>query len=340
MTETNLLEGLLARLFKPREPVCLSHGEDATTTPSLHIAALPSDMTKLDLTADLDKIATKLQPWRRTGTARLADLDSLITWANRHKGPTSALFAKVTSQQQKTPDGQVSSILQPELTCIADYIGSGAPVIDATSRDPNSSHMQHRGTYAFPLSAEWKIWTAISGTAMSGPELGEFVEANAKDLLDPTPNILEGRISARDAEQWEIDMIQIARQISGRFGQYQTLIQLARNFQVHEVSNVSASMNRDSGESAIQFLNEHQQPDGSPVSIPNLFMIAIPVFEHGAAYRIPVRFRYRKAGASVKFIFTLHNADVCFRDAVDEALARASSETGLPLFRGSPETTA
>ena len=66
-------------------------------------------------------------------------------------------------------------------------------------------------------------------------------------------------------------------------------------------------------------------------------MIAIPVFENGAHYRIPVRFRYRKSGASVRFIFLLHNPDVCFKDAVDEVLLRATEETGLPLFRGSPE---
>ena len=135
----------------------------------------------------------------------------------------------------------------------------------------------------------------------------------------------------------QVRMINIARQIQGRFGQYQTLIQLARNFQVNEVSNITATLNRDTGESSIQFLNEHRQPDGSAVQIPNLFMIAIPIFEHGAHYRIPVRFRYRKSGADVKFVFTLHNADECLRDAVDEALARAVTETALPLFRGKAE---
>lgn len=325
MAEQNsLLEGILSRILRPREPVCLSHGPDADDDrPAMHIAALPADMTRVDLTPELDKIATKLQPWRRTGTAKLADLDSLIAWANRHKGPTSALFADTGPQ--------------PKLTCIADYLGEGAPVIDPTSRDPKSSHMQHRGIYAFPLSPEWKIWSAISGVAMSGPELGEFVEANAKDLIEPTPHLLSGAIGARDIEQWEIAMIELARKLEGRFGQYTTLTQLARNFQVNEVSNVAATMNRDSGESSIQFLNEYQQPDGQPIQIPNLFMIAIPIFENGAAYRIPMRFRYRKAGQTVKFIFTLHNADICFRDAVDEALQTAATATELPLFRGHPE---
>lgn len=327
MTDTaeNIAQTLLAALVAARDPFTLLDHTAKGSSPNAFLAAVPNDMTVRDLTPEIEKLATKLQPWRRTGTAKLTDLDSLIAWVNRHKGATSALFATVTGQ--------------PSLTCIADYLGEGAPIIDPTSRDPKASHMQHRAHYAFPLSDEWKIWKAVSAqtNGLTGGELGEFVEANAKDLLDPTPNLLADTPGARGVEDWEIKMIEVARQLQGRFGQYQTLIQLARNFQVNEVSNVTASLNRDSGESSIQFLNEHQQPDGTPVSIPNLFMIAIPIFENGAFYRIPVRFRYRKAGATVKFIFTLHNADVCFRDAVDQALQRATDETALPLFRGTPE---
>lgn len=320
------LEILFDRILAPREPKLLQVIDaNDCETPQLHIAALPNDMTRVDLTAELDKLATKLQPWRRTGHAKFTDLDSFIFWANRNKGYTSALFAEVSGQ--------------PKLTCIADYLGEGAPVIDAKSRDPKASHMAHRASYAFPLSPEWKIWNAVSDQGLTGPEMGEFVEANAKDLLDPTPALLsQKRDEVKD--DWEHDMLDIARQLQGRFGQFATLIQLARNFNINEVSNVTASMNRDTGESSIQFFNEHQQADGAPVQIPNLFMVAIPVFENGAAYRLPVRFRYRKAGQAVKFIFTLHNADIALRNAIDEALAHAQEQTALPLFRGQPETQA
>lgn len=323
MTEKNILETAIEQISKGRVPMQLLNMCPKDEHPLAHLAAVPNDMTVRDLSPEIDRLLTKLQPWRRTGTAHLTDLDSLIAWTIRHRGETSALFAE---------DGA-----QPKLTCIADYLGAGAPVIDPADRDPKASHMQHRATYAFPLSAEWQTWNRISGEPLSGAALGEFVEANAKDLLEPTPNLLNGTPGARGVEEWEVRMIDIARQLQGRFGQYQTLIQLARNFQINEVSNITASLNRDTGESSIQFLNEHRQPDGSAVQIPNLFMIAIPIFEHGAHYRIPVRFRYRKAGQDVKFIFTLHNAADCLRDAVDEALAKAKAETGLPLFRGKPE---
>ncbi|RRH70028.1 DUF2303 family protein [Falsigemmobacter faecalis] len=289
--------------------------------PTLTQIAVPEGMQRVDLTAEIDKIATKLQPWRRSGTAKLTNLDSLIYWANRNKGETSVLFADTGDQ--------------PKLTCIADYIGEGAPVIDPLNRDPKSSHMLHRAVYAFPLSREWKVWQAISGKPMTGAELGEFVENNAKDLLEPTPALLTS--DGKNAEQWEKDMLETAHQLQGRFGQYLTLMQLARNFQINEVSNISASINRDTGESSIQFLNEHKEPDGGAVQIPNLFMIAIPVFENGAYYRLAVRFRYRKAGSGVNFIFTLHNADIALRNSIDEAITRAMEETDLPVLYGHPE---
>lgn len=330
MTDTtiNIADEVLAQLHAPSAVLpILVEGSflslTAETIPAVAHAAVPDGMHHVDLTRQIDDLATKLQPWRRTGTAKLTDIASLIDWANRHKGPTSALFADT---------GET-----PSLTCIADYLGAGEPIMDAISRDPKASHMRHRAVYAFPLSPEWKLWNAVSGNLLDGAEFGEFIEANAKDFLDPTPALLAGAAPEGGVADWERQMLDIVRQLQGKFGQYATLMQLARSFDVYEISNVKATLNRDTGESSIQFVNEHAQPDGQPITIPNLFMVAIPIFENGAAYRIPVRFRYRKAGAGVKFIIQLHNPDIYLRDAVDEALALATEQTELPLFRGRPE---
>jgi len=320
---TKMITDLIKNAAGPAAPRDILDKTSALASPGALHVAVPESMKVVDLTKAVDDLATKLQPWRRTGTAKMADLDSLILWANRHKGSTSALFAKV---------GEA-----PSLTCIADYIGAGEPVIDASTRDPNASHMRHRAVYPFPLSREWKLWNGISGRALDKAEFGEFIEANADDLLEPTPALLGVRTD-EILESWEARMIETARQLQGRFGQYGELVRIAREFTVNEVSNLTTTLNRDTGEHSIQFLDQHQQPDGSPVRLPTLLMIAIPVFENGACYRIVVRFRYRKMGQHVKFFLSLHNPDVCLRDAVQEALDRAVEGTGLPLFRGEPET--
>ena len=69
-------------------------------------------------------------------------------------------------------------------------------------------------------------------------------------------------------------------------------------------------------------------------------MIAIPVFEEGALYRLAVRFRYRKSGSDIRFIVSLYNADVALRDAAREAMNRAQAETEVPLLMGTPEVGA
>lgn len=283
----------------------------------------PEGRHTINLTAEWQAALQTLKPFVRKGQANLSDLQSLIDWANRFKGEASALFATISDQ--------------PSLTAIIDYHGAGAPTHDPENGDPAAAYGRHRAIYKFPISDEWKLWLSISGKPLAKEEFGEFIEANAKDLLDPTPALLNPRTPP--TEEWETGMLRIAQQLQGRFGHYAALVQLSRAFQVHETSNLTVSMNRDSGEASVQFLNEHRDPDGAPLSIPNLFMIAIPVFAYGALYRIPVRFRYRKAGQDVKFIISLHNPHIAFRDAVDEAVTIAHQQTGLPVFRGTAETS-
>lgn len=304
------------------DDIATPDGYDITTP---HLITLPSHRKVEDLTAAHRAAAEYLRPSRRRGVARLADIDSLVAWANRFKGETSALFAK--------PD-----LNSPTLTCIADYHASGAPDPTNPKGDPSARHMQHRAVYDFPLSDEWRAWMGVSGQPLEKDVLGEFIEAQAKDVMDPTPAILKGAISDKN-EPWENRLIETAMKIEGRYGQLHQLLAMSKRFQVYETADLKVATNRDTGESEIQFLNEHKGPDGKPLNIPNLIIIAIPVFEGGALYRMPVRFRYRKAGAAVKFILSIYNPERAFKAAVEEAAQGARDATGLPLFFGTPETS-
>lgn len=243
---------------------------------------------------------------------------------NRFKGPTSALFAK--------PDLQA-----PTITCIADYHAEGpADQADVTG-DPTARHCHHRAIYNFPLSEEWKAWIGVSGQPLEKDELGEFIEANAKDIMDPTAAILAAK-EADNNQPWENRLIQTAQKIEGRYGQLTQLLQMSKRFQVYETSDLKVASNRDTGEREIQFLNEHKGADGKPLQIPNLIIIAIPVFLNGAPYRMPVRFRYRKAGGAVRFILSVYNPEKAFEAAFNEAVKEVTEQTELPIFKGTPES--
>ncbi len=294
-----------------------------------HLVAKPSHREIQDLTPLHRTAAEYLKPARRKGTARLDDLQSIIEWANRFKGETSALFAK--------PD-----MTAPTLTCIADYHAAGAVDPDSAEGDATARHCHHRAIYGFPMSDEWKAWMKVSSGNDGKPlllekdDLGEFIEAQAKDIMDPTPAVLELKKSEKN-ENWENRLIQTAQQIEGRYGQLTQLLAMSKQFQVFETSDLKVSTNRDTGESEIQFLNEHKTADGKPLNIPNLIIIAIPVFVGGAPYRMPVRFRYRKMGGSVRFILSVYNPEKAFEAAFKEAVVQATEATELPVFMGAPE---
>lgn len=296
-------------------------GTSAVTHP--FVVTVPKGRTVQDLTNMVIAAAEFHKPLRRRGTARLSDLQSLIDWANRFKGPSSALFVDPAATA-------------PALQCIADYHGAG-PVSIADDGDPTASHCAHRAIYSFPLSKEWHRWMAVSDNPLDKDDMGEFIEANAKDVMDPTPALLT-LDDAAAKEPWETRLMATARQIEGRYGQLHQLLAMSRQFQVHEKSNLTVTSNRDTGEQTVQFVNEHSTPDGQPLKLPNLIIIAIPVFDGGAPYRLTVRFRYRKIGGTVKFIFSIYDPQRAFDKALNEAVTEARDKTELPLFRGGPES--
>jgi hypothetical protein len=299
--------------------------EPSDTNPTApHLITLPSGRKVEDITKAHREALEFYRPLRRQGTARLADLESMIAWVNRFKGETSAMFAN--------PD-----MSAPTLTCIADYHGEGPVQVDSETGDTTARHCKHRAVYPFPLSDEWKAWMRIAGEALGKDEMGEFIEAQAKDIMDPTPAILSGQESDKH-QPWENRLIQTAQKIEGRYGQLHQLLAMSKMFQVYETSNLKVSTNRDTGEAEVQFLNEHKAADGKPINVPNLIIIAIPVFLGGALYRMPVRFRYRKFGAEVKFILTPYNPEKAFEAAFKEAVTEAQESTALPVFMGSPES--
>lgn len=303
------------------DPIETPAGFDLTQP---HLITVPTKRKVEDLSDKHRAAAEFLKPARRKGTARLADLQSIIDWTLRFKGETSALFAN--------PD-----MSAPTLTSIVDYHAPGAVDVATTTGDAGARHCHHRAIYDFPLSDEWKAWMAISDEPLEKDALGEFIEKQAKDIMDPTPAILK-RDERDENQPWENRLIQTAHKIEGRYGQLSQLLAMSRQFQVFETSNLKVTTNRDTGEGELQFLSEHKDGTGQPLKVPNLIIIQIPVFLGGAPYRMPVRFRYRKSGASVRFIMSIYNPEKSFEDAFKEAVSEATEQTTLPIFMGRPES--
>lgn len=261
----------------------------------------------------VDAYATR--PERRKGTARLEDLASFIAHANRFKDADSALFACSTRSA-------------PSLTSVLDYHEAlNGPLLEesvaSSTGEAQPRYGEHRGVYAFPLSDEWKAWNDQNKKPLDQAAFAEFIESRLLDLADP-----------KEAGTYAVD---VALGLGCSLAGPSKLLELSRGLTVRVGSLVTNAANLATGEAQLTYQTTHTDDGGAPIKVPGAFLLAIPVFRGGAPYQIPARLRYRVREKVVTWFYELHGADRVFDHAFTEACDEAARETGLPLFRGSPE---
>lgn len=268
------------------------------------------------------------RPERRMGTATLQDLASLIAHVNRFKDEDSAIFA---DRNMERPS--ITAVLDYHEACNTYDDTGGLVGEDHASAKPRFG--QHRANYAFPLSDEWKAWIKAGTTMMDQQEFAEFLEDRIGDVMSP-PDLVNAPLSADDetAVAKAKDLLSL---LGGSFATPNRLMELSRGLAVHVGETVKQATNLSTGEAQVQYVSSHQDEQGQPLKVPNLFLVAIPVFRAGPLYQIAIRLRYRVRGASLVWSCQMYRPEKAFEDAFDEACETAQEKTGLPLFIGHPE---
>lgn len=272
------------------------------------LVIVPKGMTAIDISADLDRYLPR--PRRLKGTANVTALDSLIALVTRYCTINSALFA---NDDRKSPS----------ITAVLNYNNGIGATGGTTPALPEFG--DHRVHYAFPVSDEWKAWTAKDGVKMSMPEFAEFLEERIVDVLH-----YDGT-GANDTLRSFLALT------NATIASPQALLALSVGLKVQESNKVASAVRLQSGEGEINFASEHLDETGEKLKVPNTFLVGIPVFRGDHAYRLAARLRYRVAGGTVTFWFDLWRADLAFDDAFKGACAKATDETSLPLYYGKPE---
>jgi uncharacterized protein YfdQ (DUF2303 family) len=262
------------------------------------LAIVPNGMTVEDLSPYIDELRER--PGRKKGEAQFSEIPSFIEHVNQFKTPASRLFASM---------GNVS------LKAVFDYNTPG-----------QSDWGEHRAAFTAPLSEQWKKWTARNDKPFeTQEEFAEFIEDRIIDLVEGDPG------KSRKVQEF----IEKAHVTLGTPNQ---VMNLSRGLKVRINSTVANVVNTSSGESEFVFSEEHKDATGNKLTVPGGFVIAIPVFEESTVlYLIPVRLRYRVRGGSVCWWYSMWQHQDVFRMAFREACEKASGETELPLFYGSPE---
>jgi hypothetical protein len=287
------------------------HGLEAITLDDVSrtIAAVPRDLELRSLKRYVDEY--RVRPERRRGISRVQDLASLIAQTNRFKDADSLLFASRDPQQ-------------PALMAVINYHRAGAEA------DDRPRFGDHRIVYPFPLADEWRAWTGQHGAKLSQGDFAAYLEDRILDVLPPpeSGDLTDERFPG---------LAQMTRLITSSWASPTTLVELSRGLSVRVGARVKEVRNLSTGEAQVQYETEHHDEGGAPLKVPQLFLIGIPVFDAGPAYRIAVRLRYRVSGPQITWSYELWRADLAFRHAFEEACRTARDETGLDLVYGAPE---
>lgn len=241
-------------------------------------------------------------PERKTGTAYLHEPDSFVNHVNRMKDTHTALFASADRAN-------------PRVTAVYDYHQTdGAPRFG-----------QHRAVYPFPLSDEWKAWLAKTGikNAMDQGSFAEFLEDRAPDLCPP-------HLAGKKTQEY-VDALECSIATPGQ------IIALSRGLSVRVEQNIVNAVKLDSGETQMQWKEEHKDVNGEALRIPGAFLIAVPIFTGGEANVLPVRLRYRALNGKIVWFYDLALVDLLFREAINVELAKIHAGVELPIFIGTPE---
>ncbi|MFO1156643.1 MAG: DUF2303 family protein [Rhodospirillales bacterium] len=270
------------------------------------VAVVPSGLRLESLKRYADEYAAA--PDRRRGTANIDDLDSFVALVNRFKDGDSVIFAD-------------RDAAKPSLTAVLNYDhagGNGAPRFG-----------DHRIVYAFPLAEAWCAWGERDGKKLGQGDFAEWLENRIGDIMPPptSADLADGRFPGLAA---------FAGEATGAWADVRRLVELARGLTVNVASRLKESRNLQTGEASLVFEAEHQDAQGAPLKVPSLFLLGLPVFDQGPAYRIAARLRYRVAGQALAWFYQLWRPELAFRHAIHEACRRAGDETALPLFYGRP----
>jgi uncharacterized protein YfdQ (DUF2303 family) len=128
---------------------------------------VPDNYKAVDLTALIE--ANKQAPTRKSGTVRLTDLDSFLTYVSQQGNPAiTRIFADIDART---------------LTAIFNDHGN-VDAGDATGwRD-------HRAVYTAELSKEFATWLKFDGEKMEQEPFAVFIEDNIADISQPTGETL------------------------------------------------------------------------------------------------------------------------------------------------------
>jgi len=243
----------------------------------------------------------KKVPDRRRGKILTDDIGSFVDLVNRNKNTDSVVFARCDASE---------NCLDAALVSIIDYHPSG-------SDNDKANNCEFRIIYPFPLSSEIKRWVKLNGVRVSQLQFAQFLEDRIIEISTPSE-----------------EATRIIKGLGGKCAEGIEMLELARDLEIYSTSQFKSRQKISSGEYEMKFTSEHKDATGKPITIPDYFVIKIPLFSGEIeAKEVIARLRYRiKDNSSVEWFFELYRLDVAFKEQFRQTCAAVKQSTDLPLY--------
>lgn len=231
------------------------------------------------------------------GDYKITNLEHYLTEPTRKKGAAEMRDAASFIAYYKAHEGETSAI----------YGSYDPPSFRAVFNDHSGAGAGWRdfyATYACPLSPEWKIWIAANGKQKIQADFALFMEDNNLDIVEPAA----------------ADMLLISRTLEAK----------------SKVS-FSSGIRLSNGEQELTYDEQIQGTAGKgKLTIPEQFVVGIPVFDGGPRYAVTCRLRYRINGGSLVMWYDILRPHKIVEDAVKAIWKQIEDGTGETIFNGQP----
>lgn len=281
----------------------LSEGSHAEAS----VLLVPNGMRVVDVKPYLDKF--RRFPERPTGTSEHQTLASIIDHANHYRTEATAAFAEIAPAAAS-------------LLVVYDY-----HLVTERARDADEAGARwcnFGSRYLFPLAPEFLAWREKSGKDLSQADMAAFLEDHLQEVC-----------ATDDAGE---RTTKLAETLGVTIASASSLLGFARRSAATVNLFVAEKRNTTTGAVELIYQEEvnHQTEDRASITPPGVFAILVPVLQGGTAYRLPVRLRAKVSGRSIKWSFEVYRIDNAFTLAVEEELARFTTETvnAIPVYRG------
>jgi uncharacterized protein YfdQ (DUF2303 family) len=182
------------------------------------------------------------------------------------------------------------------------YADRHAAVFRAVFNDDTAEQAgwkDHTVTYACPKSNEWYVWTKNDGVKMSQEQFARFIEQNLVDIYEPAA----------------AHMLEISRELVAK-----------------KSANFSSSIRLSNGSHQFHYDEDIKGSTKSGnLEVPETFVIGLPVFLNGDAYKIEARLRYRIKEQQLEMWYELVRPHDVYEDAFNAVHAAIAEATGREI---------